>query len=275
MEVAPAGGPGRLRGGARRLVPQGSDGNPPRRAHGRRQRRRERGRSDHQPLRGGGVPSRGGDLARSLPARDTRPARLRRRRGGTRLRRRAAPAQRASRTAAARDAVSRPHRHAHRARGRAAPRRGGGVPDIACTHLDSVAPWSAFRRCPSRRPSWPRSCRSACSSSPRPDAMVCCWRVNSSGRAKLATNEPAAAPCPGNLTLLYGDKRRVSRMNTTRCPLASSSVAPTSDPRSSREPRRQPLGTPASVRFDSGSGVLLGQLGRREPPRAPPGPVGG
>ncbi len=26
--------------------------------------------------------------------------------------------------------------------------------------------------------------------------------VNSSGRAKLATNEPAAAPCPGNLTLL-------------------------------------------------------------------------
>jgi hypothetical protein len=202
MEVAQPAVRDAFERGARRLVPQGSDGNPPRRAHGRRQRRRERGRSDHQPLRGGGVPSRGGDLGRSLPARDTRPARLRRRRGGTRLRRRAAPAQRASRTAAARDAVSRPHRHAHRARGRAAPRRGGGVPDIARTHLDSVEPWSAFRRCPSRCPSWPRSCRSACSSSPRPDAMVCCWRVNSSGRAKLATNEPAAAPCPGNLTLL-------------------------------------------------------------------------
>jgi hypothetical protein len=64
-------------------------------------------------------------------------------------------------------------------------------------HLTLLArtsiPWSLGRLSGGVHPgAHPRSCRSACSSSPGPDAMVCCWQVNSSGRAKLATNEPAA-----------------------------------------------------------------------------------
>ena len=57
------------------------------------------------------------------------------------------------------------------------------------------------------------------------------------GRNSPPTNRPR--PLPRQPHPPYGDKRRASRMNTTRCPLASSSVAPTS--RSSRElraPRR-------------------------------------